>query len=594
MSYVHVPIDLSSKDPDSCTYLHRQLAREDTSSTLDGAIVVTDHRDPSPVYFSHPPSSESGGTHSANVSSPASSELELPDIAVEINPLHHIFGHLLDDPRWPYIPAVDKRALAAAEAARLKADEAVAKAKVKQLKADKMAEEKAEKEKAKAEKAKAREDVDTRSKKNKRKDRQQEARKRKREDTSSGVDGPSDSDVGGPSVVDGPSAVDDHDPHADADPLADVDPHADADPRTESSGASGAKSSAPVQVPSFPLSHIPDTIISIIFPSGSTVNLVTNEIAKAEKPDHLSFRLVEYMRAPVDNLWGVRLLLVFVKVEEEKKYEAPKYSDYVKKCAKESVATKTEKEWAQGWIETYKKVCLQERRFNKGDNPGPTRDQQPWLTPQYLIDGHIFIHRQRAWLTCSDLSVPKHVEELEQLSRSNTARTPATWEEKGLGIAIQDSYDSKETASRRDVFEIRWSAALQNLSRRVFDVCSKALTGEFLADQQAFCTEYSISKEEFKDIGDRSKRGLDVPASSLNKVLEDLRRTVRRGSTPTATARLENFAYDLAFLHKLDPPLENAQPEPNAPVQQPLEWETLQSIYDKAMDQHVDKKQRID
>ncbi|TFY51510.1 hypothetical protein EVJ58_g10527 [Rhodofomes roseus] len=706
MSYVHVPIDLSSKDPDSCTYLHRQLAREDTSSTLDGAIVVTDHRDPSPVYFSHPPSSESGGTHSANVSSPASSELELPDIAVEINPLHHIFGHLLDDPRWPYIPAVDKtveatledwitlchcirrdpytfrlwsftydlqkqtihmssplplhqflinslnqvlwaavmvglikvrtwtptvvvntaqslkgpipdakdgywgrpegratssaaakkeknlaarsmtpeqRALAAAEAARLKADEAVAKAKAKAEKAKaKQPKGKAEKAKAKqpkgkAEKAKAREDekaqeqLDSRSKKNKRKDRQEVARKRKRsEDPLSGVDGPSD--------VGGPSAVDDHDPHADADPLADVDPHADADPRTESSGASGAKSSAPVQVPSFPLSHIPDTIISIVFPSGSTVNLVTNEIAKAEKPDHLSFRLVEYMRAP----------------QEEKKYEAPKYSDYVKKCAKESVATKTEKEWAQGWIETCKKVCLQERLFDMGDDPGPTRDQQPWLTLQHLIDGHIFIHRQRAWLTCSDLSVPKHVEELEQLSRSNTARTPATWEEKGLGIAIQDSYDSKETASRRDVFEIRWSAALQNLSRRVFDVCSKALTGQFLANRRAFCTQYGISREEFKDIGDRSKRGLDVPASSLNEVLEDLSRTVRVGSTPTATARLKNFAYDLAFLHKLDPPLENAQPEPNAPVQQPLEWETLQSLYDEAMDEHVDKKQRFD
>ncbi|TFY57234.1 hypothetical protein EVJ58_g7143, partial [Rhodofomes roseus] len=332
----------------------------------------------------------------------------------------------------------------------------------------------------------------------------------------------------------------------------------------------------------------------------ATISVVTIEIAKAEKPDHLSFRLVEYMRAPVDNPWGIRNLLVFVNVEEQKKFSAPKYSDYVKKCAKESVAAKTEKEWAQGWIETCKKVCLQEMQFDEGDDPGPTRDEQPWLTPQYLIDGHIFMHRQCAWLTCSDLSVPEHVEELEQLSRSNTARTPATWEEKGLGIAIRDSYDSEKTASRRNLFEIRWSAALQNLSQRVFDVCSTALINAIKDDPDVFMARYDIRPEEFDDVLERFKQrykqGPDVMGEefSLNKILEDLRRTVRMGSLPTATARLKNFAYELGFLHALDPPLENAQYKPDAPVQQPPERGDITSLIREAVSEHAAKKQRID
>ncbi|TFY63524.1 hypothetical protein EVJ58_g3185 [Rhodofomes roseus] len=563
-----------------------------------GGIPVTDTQEFPPVYNVEDGSTGSSLSPNSNFSSCVSSELELPDIAVNINPLQHIFGHLLDDPRWPYIPALDKTVKATLEdwitlchcirrdlytfrlwsftydlqkqTIHMSSPTPLHNFLVSNLNQVLWAA-------AKAGLIKVGTWTPLVFVMNPAQDWK----------------GP----IGSPSVVDGPSVVDDHDPHANADPLADIDPHADADPRAESSGASGAKSSALVQVPLFPLSHVPDAMITLIFPSGSTVNIVTTEIARHEKADHHSFCLVEYMRAPVTNPWGIRPLLVFVKVDEQKKYSAPKYSDYVKKCAKESVAANTEKEWAQGWIKTYNKICRHEMRFDKGDNPGPTRDQQPWLSPQYLIDGHIFIHRQRAWLTCSDLSVPAHVEELEQLSRSDAARTPASWEKIGLGMAIQDSYDSEKTASRRNLFEIRWSAALQSLSQRVFNVCSTALISAIKDGPSAFMAKYGIRTEEFDDVLEQSKQGPDVMGEEvlLNKVLEELRQTVRMGSIPTATARLKNFAYELAFLHALGPPLENAQYAPDAPVQQPPETGNHKSVIRAAVvSEHAAKKQRID
>ncbi|KAH9833478.1 uncharacterized protein C8Q71DRAFT_185424 [Rhodofomes roseus] len=85
-----------------------------------GGIPVTDTQNPSPVYYSNPPSSD---MCSSNASSPASSKLELSDLKPELLNLEaelsdveavpepllkRLFGHLLDDPRWPNICGVDK------------------------------------------------------------------------------------------------------------------------------------------------------------------------------------------------------------------------------------------------------------------------------------------------------------------------------------------------------------------------------------------------------------------------------------------------------------------------------------------------------
>ncbi|TFY55876.1 hypothetical protein EVJ58_g7976 [Rhodofomes roseus] len=85
-----------------------------------GGIPVTDTQNPSPVYYSNPPSSD---MRSSNASSPASSKLELSDLKPELLNLEaelsdveavpepllkRLFGHLLDDPRWPNICGVDK------------------------------------------------------------------------------------------------------------------------------------------------------------------------------------------------------------------------------------------------------------------------------------------------------------------------------------------------------------------------------------------------------------------------------------------------------------------------------------------------------